>query len=124
MTRGPDESIPPAAAQWPPVQDQGQVQYQQMAQPHYSQQAYQPQAVIVPKNPAISLLLSFFIPGLGSILNDRVNIGVIILVSYVVGWVLTLVLIGFPIILGVWIWGMIDAYQSAVRWNLAHGIVS
>jgi len=90
----------------------------------YSQQAYQPQAVIVPKNPAISLLLSFFIPGLGSILNDRVNIGVIILVSYVVGWVLTLVLIGFPIILGVWIWGMIDAYQSAVRWNLAHGIVS
>ncbi|HUZ55806.1 MAG TPA: hypothetical protein VMU94_25165 [Streptosporangiaceae bacterium] len=129
MTLGPDEPIPPAPAQWQQAQDQ--VRYQPNAQPApganqpvpYAQQAYQQQPIVA-KNPAISLLLSFFIPGLGSMLNDRVNIGVIILVSYAVGWVLTLVLIGFPILFGVWIWGMIDAYQSAVRWNQAHGIIS
>ncbi len=139
----PDQQFPPSAGQPQPAQDQGQVQYRPytdpqagnqavpyqqpsyQAQPNYQgQPAYQGQMAIVPKNPAISVLLSFLIPGLGSMLNDRMNIGVIILVSYAVGWFLTLVLIGFPIILGVWIWGMIDAYQSAVRWNLARGIAS
>lgn len=147
MAIGPDEQFPPAASHPQPAQDQGQVQYSPYSQPqpgnqaipyqqptyqanyqaqpaYQGQPAYQAQVAIVPKNPAISVLLSFFIPGLGSMLNDRVNMGVVILVSYVVGWFLTLVLIGFPIILGVWIWGMIDAYQSAVRWNLARGIAS
>jgi len=143
MAMEPDEQFRHEASQPQPTQDQGQVQYRPHAQPQpgnhavpYQQQnyqaqpnfqgqpAYQGQMAIVPKNPAISVLLSFLIPGLGSMLNDRVNIGVIILVSYVVGWFLTLVLIGFPIIFGVWIWGMIDAYQSAVRWNLARGIAS
>jgi hypothetical protein len=33
-------------------------------------------------------------------------------------------LIGFILVIGAWIWGMIDAYQGAQRWNARHGIIS
>jgi len=33
-------------------------------------------------------------------------------------------LIGIPFAIGIWIWGMIDAYQGAQAWNRAHGILS
>ena len=142
MSVPPDQPPAPSPGPWGQVQQpqgqgsgQGPGQYQQAyAQPQpggypaaqyqgYPQAGY-PQAAVAPKNPAISLLLSFFIPGLGSMVNGRVNVGVIILVSYIVGLALTLFIIGIFIAFGVWIWGMIDAYQSAVAWNRAHGIVS
>lgn len=82
-----------------------------------------PQAVL-PKNPALGVILSFFIPGLGSMVNGDATRGVIILVTYVVGWFLAFFLIGIPILVGAWIWGLVDGYLSAQRWNLAHGIVS
>ena len=47
-----------------------------------------------------------------------------ILVLNIIGWVLAIVLIGIPLAIGTWIWGLVDAYQSAQRWNRAHGIVS
>ncbi|HZR54632.1 MAG TPA: hypothetical protein VFB06_34675 [Streptosporangiaceae bacterium] len=50
--------------------------------------------------------------------------GAIILGVYVLGWILAIVLIGIPILIGAWIWGLVDGYLSAQRWNLAHGIVS
>jgi heme A synthase len=50
--------------------------------------------------------------------------GVVILAVYVVGWLLTIVLIGIPIVFGAWVWGMIDGYRSAQQWNREHGIVS
>jgi hypothetical protein len=25
---------------------------------------------------------------------------------------------------GIWVWGMVDAYQGAQRWNRRHGIIS
>ena len=79
---------------------------------------------IAPKNPAVSLLISFFLPGVGSMVNGDVGTGVAILVLYIVGWVLAFVLIGIPLAIGAWIWGLIDAYQGAQRWNRAHGILS
>ena len=79
---------------------------------------------IVPKNPAVSLIVSFFIPGVGSMINGDVTTGVIILVLFIVGIVTTVFFVGVFLILGAWIWGMIDAYQGAVRWNRAHGILS
>jgi TM2 domain-containing membrane protein YozV len=82
-----------------------------------------PQAVL-PKNPALGVILSFFIPGLGSMVNGDATRGVIILIVYVVGWFLAFFLIGIPILIGAWIWGLVDGYLSAQRWNLAHGIVS
>jgi TM2 domain-containing membrane protein YozV len=85
----------------------------------------QPVAMIVaPKNPAVSLLVSFFIPGVGSMINGDTGTGIAILVLYVLGLVLAVFLIGIPLLLGAWIWGLIDAYQGARRWNAAHGIIS
>jgi TM2 domain-containing membrane protein YozV len=84
----------------------------------------QNQAVVLPKNPAIGVLVSFFLPGVGSMVNGDVGRGVIILVVYVVGWIMSLFLIGIPILIGAWIWGMVDGYLSAQRWNASHGIVS
>jgi TM2 domain-containing membrane protein YozV len=79
---------------------------------------------VAPKNPTLSVLLSIFIPGLGSMVNDNVGVGVAILVLNIIGWILAIVLIGVPLLIGTWIWGLVDAYQSAQRWNRAHGIIS
>jgi TM2 domain-containing membrane protein YozV len=80
--------------------------------------------VVAPKNPAVSLIVSFFIPGVGSMINGDVGTGVAILILYIVGIGLAFLLIGIPILIGAWIWGMIDAYQGAQRWNARHGILS
>lgn len=88
-------------------------------------QAAQPtQYVVTPKNPAVSLLISFFIPGVGSMMNGDVGIGIAILAGAVVSLVLTCILIGFLTLPLFWIWGLIDAYQGAQRWNLKHGVIS
>jgi TM2 domain-containing membrane protein YozV len=119
--------------QWPGLQGQqwhGQEQYAVQAQPQPQQweplpqpgMAYQP--MVAPKSPALSVLLSVFIPGLGSMINDRVGTGVTILILNLAGIVLSLALIGIPLAIGTWIWGLVDAYQSAQRWNQAHGIIS
>jgi TM2 domain-containing membrane protein YozV len=79
---------------------------------------------VAPKSPAVSVLLSVFIPGLGSMVNDNARTGVTILILNILGWLLAIVLIGIPLAIGTWIWGMVDAYQSAQRWNRAHGIIS
>lgn len=80
--------------------------------------------IILPKNPALGVILSFFIPGLGSIVNGSTGRGVAILGLYVFGWLLAFFIIGIPVLIGAWIWGLVDGYLSAQRWNQAHGIVS
>lgn len=50
--------------------------------------------------------------------------GIGILVGYLVSILLVIVLVGLLGMLGFWIWGMVDAYQGAQRWNLRHGILS
>ena len=79
---------------------------------------------VAAKNPAVALLVSFFIPGVGSMMNGEVGKGVGILAGYVVSLFLTVVLIGIVGVIGFWIWGMVDAYQGAQKWNAQHGIVS
>ncbi len=83
-----------------------------------------PPLVVAPRNPALHLIVSFFLPGVGSMMNGDVGKGVAILVGYVVCWVLVWLLIPLFVAVGLWIYGMVDAYQGAKRWNLAHGIVS
>jgi hypothetical protein len=51
--------------------------------------------------------------------NDR---GFKLLLSAVVAWVLTAVCIGLFIYLGIWLYGMYDAYTSAEKIN--HGEIS
>jgi len=90
--------------------------------PLYEQEMYT--MTVAPKSPAASVLLSVFIPGLGSMVNGNVGVGVAILILNIVGWILSIVLIGIPLAIGTWIWGLVDAHQSAQRWNRAHGIIS
>jgi TM2 domain-containing membrane protein YozV len=85
---------------------------------------YPPPMVVAPRNPTLMLLASFLIPGLGSILNGETGKGIGILLGYLVSVVLTLVIIGIVGMIGFWIWGMVDAYQGARKWNLRHGIIS
>jgi TM2 domain-containing membrane protein YozV len=80
--------------------------------------------MVAPKNPAVSLIVSFFIPGVGSMINGDVGTGVAILLLYIIGWFTVLIFVGVPLALGAWIWGMVDAYKGAQRWNARHGIIS
>jgi TM2 domain-containing membrane protein YozV len=130
-----DQGQAQARAQYgvPPAQEQYGIPAAQQygVQPYAQQQGYpaamaqpQGQLVVAPRSPAISLIASFFIPGLGSMINGRVGIGILILCIYALGAILSLFLIGIPIALGAWIWGLVDGYQSAQAWNRAHGIIS
>lgn len=83
-----------------------------------------PPVQIQPRSPAVGIILSFFIPGLGSMYAGSGGVGTIILVSYLISWLLTLVFIGFILVPVVWIWGMIHGHMAAVRWNADHGIIS
>jgi TM2 domain-containing membrane protein YozV len=129
---GPAQPAPPSQYAQPPayVQPQTYAQPQAYGQPQAYPQPGQPpagypvQQVVAAKNPAVSLILSFFIPGLGTMVNGNVGRGVLILVLYVVGWVLSFLLIGIPLLIGAWIWGLVDGYTSAQRWNREHGIIS
>lgn len=147
----PHTAPPPAA--WPPppapgqgmpghgqygheryqIREQPQPQYQEQYEPGQQIQEWAPlplyghemhEMTVAPKSPAVSVLLSIFIPGLGSMVNDNVGVGVAILVLNIIGWILAILLIGVPLMIGSWIWGLVDAYQSAQRWNRAHGIIS
>jgi TM2 domain-containing membrane protein YozV len=79
---------------------------------------------VSPKSPGIALLVSFFFPGVGSMMNGSAGKGVLILGGYILSWVFVWTLIAIIPLVGFWIWGMVDAYQGAQRWNQAHGVIS
>jgi TM2 domain-containing membrane protein YozV len=81
-------------------------------------------AQVAPKSPALSVLASFFLPGLGSMINGDVAKGIGILIGYFVSWILVIVLVGIVGVFGFWVWGMVDAAEGAGRWNARHGIIS
>ena len=76
------------------------------------------------RSAAVAVIASLFIPGLGSMLNEKVGKGILILACYAIAWLTTLVLIGFVLAPAVWIWGMVAANNDAHAWNRAHGILS
>ncbi|CAM4078539.1 hypothetical protein [Janibacter anophelis] len=80
------------------------------------------------KEPAIALVVSFLVPGVGSMMNGDVGAGVGFLGLYVFGLVLVLCLgwlivgfIGLPMMLVAWGWRMYHAYQGAVDFNRRAG---
>jgi TM2 domain-containing membrane protein YozV len=109
-----------AAVQYQGAQAQGAPQYQGPPQAY----GPPPVQVIAAKNPGVGVILSIFIPGLGTIVNGDTARGAIILGLYIFGWILTIILIGFPILIGAWVWGLVDGYLSAQRWNTAHGVLA
>jgi TM2 domain-containing membrane protein YozV len=67
------------------------------------------------KNPSIATILSFFWMGLGQIYNGQIGKGVAFMVSYVISWLLMFIIIGFVTTPVLWIWGMVDANNSAKK---------
>lgn len=75
------------------------------------------------KEPWLALLVSFFVPGVGTIMNGETSKGIGILIGYLGCLALSWLLLPIAGALGLWIWGMMDAYQGAQRHNLAHGLM-
>jgi TM2 domain-containing membrane protein YozV len=97
---------------------------QQVAPMMQGQYGYVPARQVAPKNPALAVIASFFVPGLGQFVNGQGGKGVAFLLSYIGSLVLILVFVGVFLAPIVWIWSMIDAYSGAQRWNARYGILS
>jgi TM2 domain-containing membrane protein YozV len=77
-----------------------------------------------PHSAWLAVTASFFVPGLGSMLNEQTGKGVGILAAYILSCVLCFIIIGFILAPGVWVYGMVAANNDAHAWNRAHGIMS
>ncbi len=58
-----------------------------------------------------ALVLNIIVPGSGSLVAGRTSMGVAQLVLWVVSFPLCIVLIGFPMLLAVWIWSLVSGIQ-------------
>jgi TM2 domain-containing membrane protein YozV/ribosomal protein L40E len=90
--------------------------------PSMPQQPYgytQPQQVpyVEKKNEGLAAILSFLFIGLGQIYNGQVGKGILMLVVGVVFAMLVFVLIGIPLYLILWVYGIYDAYNTAKQIN-------
>lgn len=95
------------------------------------------------KEPALSLLASYFVPGLGSMINGDTGQGLLFMGGvFLMPWVpIALVLIplasGNPvsplmtyigmaiaglIFFGTWVWSIVEAYRGAQAYNSAYGL--
>ena len=71
------------------------------------------------KNPGLAAILSFFWMGLGQIYNGQIGKGIGFIIAYVISFLLMLVIVGFITTPILFVWGIVDAYKSAERINLA-----
>ena len=69
------------------------------------------------KEPIVSVILSFVFPGLGQFYNGQSTKGIYFIILAVVSIILTVILIGGLIYLLIWLWSIIDAYNSAEKFN-------
>ena len=61
----------------------------------------------------VSLLLNIFVlpTGIGTIVGGNKKTGITQLVLSIVGMFLSLILIGIPLVIGIWIWGLVSAIK-------------
>ena len=69
------------------------------------------------KNPSVATVLSFLFMGLGQIYNGEIGKGVLFIILYLISVGLMFIFIGFITTPILWIWGMVDANNSAKRIN-------
>jgi len=74
------------------------------------------------KSPGIAAVLSFFWAGLGQIYNGEIGKGIGLIIAHFISLLLMFVIIGFITTPILWIYGMVDAYQTAEKINAAAGI--
>jgi len=73
--------------------------------------------VVAEKSPGLAAVLSFFWAGLGQIYNGEISKGIVMMVAYVVSCILMAAVIGFFTTPILWIYGMVDAYKTAEKFN-------
>lgn len=60
----------------------------------------------------VALLLNILVlPGLGSLIGRKTNEGVWQIVLFVLGIPLAFVIVGIPMLIGAWIWGIVTGVQ-------------
>lgn len=69
------------------------------------------------KNPGVATVLSFLFMGLGQFYNGQIAKGIVFLILYGTSIALMTVIIGFITTPILWIWGMVDANNSAKKIN-------
>lgn len=82
-------------------------------------------AVVQAKSPGAAAVVGWLVPGVGNMMSGRMGKGLLILASLLVSWLLTVVVIGWPLVILMHIGiGPVTAYNDARRWNARHGIIS
>lgn len=117
----PQDPDPRGQMQPYPPQQPPQWGYSYPPQPFVQQPV---QMNVHPRSPAAALVMSLFIPGLGSMYAGKPGWGILILVLWLASCVLLLIVIGAFLLPVIWIWGMIAGYSHARAWNRARGIDS
>jgi len=73
------------------------------------------------KSPGVAAVLSFFWCGLGQIYNGQILKGIILMMLYGLSWLmihsLVFLLIGIITTPILWVYGMVNAYRAAERFN-------
>jgi TM2 domain-containing membrane protein YozV len=69
------------------------------------------------KSAGVAVILSFFLPGLGQIYNGQIGKGIGMIILAIIFGLLCAILIGYPLYLILWIYGMYDAYSTANKIN-------
>jgi TM2 domain-containing membrane protein YozV len=66
-------------------------------------------------NPILALIISFFLPGIGTVYAGKVMMGIVIFIIALILGVLTMYLgiIAYILYIIVWLYGMYDAYTTA-----------
>jgi TM2 domain-containing membrane protein YozV len=60
----------------------------------------------------IALLLNVLIlPGLGSLIGGKTKVGIWQLIIAIIGIILSIIIIGIPILIAAWIWGIVTGVQ-------------
>ncbi len=65
------------------------------------------------KNPGLAGVFSFFIPGLGQVYNGQFAKALGFVLASLLGAALSPAIIGIFIYVPLWVWAIMDAYQSA-----------
>lgn len=69
------------------------------------------------KNVVLAAILSFLFPGLGHLYNGLTRKGVSFIIAYIISAIFVVILIGFVLMLIVWIWALIDAIKTTEAIN-------
>jgi TM2 domain-containing membrane protein YozV len=86
--------------------------------------APRPPMTVAPRSPLGGVILSFFIPGAGTMYAGEVGAGIAFLAATVVSVLAMVILVGFVTTPLIWIFAMIHAHQAVQRWNRRHGVIS